>query len=158
TAVARWRSERWLHVENPALLPMSADAEREALALAPKLAGTLRMLRARVGDVTATWPDAPDVNPSRLSKGAARRLAEIADSMNMPPVAPIVIATRTYGPELRETPGPIDAQRSAREALAAAASEEKFVAAYAQLSRLSPHDAAPSLAAVWAAVALRPLG
>lgn len=156
SAISHWRSERWLRVERPALLVLSEEAEREALELAPKLAQTLRMLRPRLGDVTAQRSETPDVNPSYLTHATARRLAEIADSTNLPPQTPIAIASRTYRIELFEQPWLTEAERMRREAFAGAVNEEQFVAAYAQLERLSPVDAAPSLAAVWAAVALRP--
>jgi hypothetical protein len=156
SAISHWRSERWLRVESPGLSAMSEQAEREALELAPKLAQTLRMLRPRLGDVTAHRPEQPDVNASYLTLAAARRLAEIADSTDMPPQTPIAIASRTYRIELLEQPWLTQEERARREAFAAAGTEEGFVAAYAQLERLSPTDAAPSLAAVWAAVALRP--
>ncbi|HEX6307260.1 MAG TPA: hypothetical protein VFZ69_03670 [Longimicrobiales bacterium] len=156
-AIARWRSERWLHVEAPPLAAMSEGAEREALELAPKLAETLRMLRARIGDITGQWPSEPDVNASLLTEAVAARLDQIADSTSMPPVAPIAIATRTYGRELVEQVRLEEGRSSERDSFRVAATEESFVARYAQLSRRSPLDAAPSLAVVWAAVALRPL-
>lgn len=156
SAISHWRSERWLRVESPGLMVMSEEAEREALELAPKLAQTLRMLRPRLGDVTARRSETPDVKGSYLTPAAARRLAEIADSTNLPPQTPIAIASRTYRIELLEQPWLTEDERVRRESFAAAQNEEQFVAAYAQLERLSPVDAAPSLAAVWAAVALRP--
>ncbi|MBR9990376.1 MAG: hypothetical protein KFH98_11505 [Gemmatimonadetes bacterium] len=155
-AVSRWRSERWLRVESPGLTATTEEAEREALELAPRLAQTLRTLRPRLGDVTARRQASPDVNASYLTPAVAVRLAEIADSTNMPPQAPIVIASRTYSLELLEQPWLTDVERSRRVTLAGSADEERFVAAYAQLERHSPVDAAPSLAAVWAAIALRP--
>jgi hypothetical protein len=156
SAISKWRSERWLRVESPGLTALSEESEREALELAPKLAQTLRMLRPRLGDVTAQRQDQPDVHVSYLTTATARRLTAIADSTNMPPQAPIAIASRTYRVELLEQPWLTEAERASREAFAGTATEEEFVAAYAQLERLSPVDAAPSLAAVWAAVALRP--
>ncbi|HEX2167192.1 MAG TPA: hypothetical protein VHG09_08120 [Longimicrobiales bacterium] len=156
SAISHWRAERWLRVETPALTALTEEAEREALELAPRLAQTLRMLRPRLGDVRTHRQETPDVNPSYLTPETARRLAEIADSTNMPPQTPIGIASRTYSIELLEQPWLTETERQRREVFAAATDEEQFVAALAQLERLSPVDAAPSLAAVWAAVALRP--
>jgi hypothetical protein len=156
SAIAKWRSERWLRVESPGLTTMSEESEREALELAPKLAQTLRMLRPRLGDVTAERQEEPDVNVSYLTPATARRLAELAESTPMPPQAPITIASRTYRVELLEQPWLTESERDRRHAFAGATTEEEFVAAHAQLQRLSPADAAPSLAVMWAAVALRP--
>lgn len=155
-AISQWRSERWLRVERPGLTVMSEEAEREALELAPRLAQTLRMLRPRLGDVTSHLAEEPDVNVSYLTPSVARRLAAIADSTGMPPQAPVAIASRTYRIELLEQAWLTEEERVRREAFVEAATEEQFVAALAQLERLSPTDAAPSLSALWAAVALRP--
>src|SRR5690606_28419556 len=156
SAISRWRSERWLRVEAPGLTTLSEEAEREALELAPRLAQTLRMLRPRFGDIRSRWPETADVNRSYLTADAGRRLAEIADSTNAPPQTPIAIASRTYRAELLEQDWVTAEERARREVFAGVQTEEQFVAAYAQLERQSPLDAAPSLAAVWAAVALRP--
>jgi hypothetical protein len=157
-ALVRWRTERWFEVEAPAMQPLAADGEREALELAPKLAQALRLLTPRLAGATATRPSGPDVRPSLLSPAVAERLAAISDSLNMPPQAPIAIATRMYARELELAPWLTDEKRARRVALLEARDEERFVAALGQLERSSPFDAAPSLAAVWAAVALRPYG
>jgi hypothetical protein len=154
-AIARWRSERWLRVEAPPLATLPTAVEREALELAPRLAESLRMLAPRLGDVRQRRPLSPDVRPSLLTPQVARRLAEIADSTNMPLLAPIAIATRTYGREMLDQTWLTDEERPIREAFSRVGTEERFAAAYAQLVRRSPYDAVPSLAAVWAAVALR---
>lgn len=157
SAIAAWRSERWLRVESPAMGTLPEDSEREALELAPKLAQTLRMLRPRVGDLASLRRDAPDVNASLLTPATAERLAAIADSMNMPEQAPVAIAARSYRTELTEQPWLNDEERQLREAFVTSATEEHLVAAYARLERPSPYDAAPSLAVVSAAVAMRTL-
>jgi hypothetical protein len=131
------------------------SVEREALELAPRLAQALRTLGPRIGDVTADRPDAPEVNPSLLSKVAAARLAQLADSLNMPPQAPVAVALRTYRHELLQQPWLTAEERARRDAFTLLGQEERFAAAYAQLVRISPYDAAPSLAAVSAAVGLR---
>lgn len=155
TAVAKWRAERHFHVEAPAMTPLPAQVEREALELAPRLAQALRMLRPRLGDVTANRPDAPDVNGSLLSKAAAARLERLADSLHMPPQAPVAVALRSYRQEMLQQPWLTPAERKQRDELTLIGQEERFAAAYAQLARSSPHDAAPSLAVVAAAVGLR---
>jgi hypothetical protein len=154
-AIARWRSERWLRVEAPAMTALPEPVEREALELVPRLTESLRTLAPRIGDVRQHRPTSPDVNTPVLTAAAGRRLAEIADSTNMPLVAPVIIATRTYRRELLEQAWLTDEELALREALTVTGTEERFVAQLAQLVRRAPQDAVPSLAAVWAAVALR---
>jgi hypothetical protein len=154
-AIARWRGERWFAVEAPAMTALPESVEREALELAPKLAQALRMLTPRLADLGAVRASAADVRPSLLEPHVARRLAYIADSTGMPPQAPLAIAARTYRQELIQQPWLSEDERERREAFTGLASEERFVAGFALLERPSPFDAAPSLAAMWAAVALR---
>jgi hypothetical protein len=157
-AIARWRSERWFLVEEPVMAGLPEQVERDALELAPKLAQALRSLTPRLMDVMASRPGAPDVRPSLLTPAVAARLGELSDSLNMPPQAPIAIAARTYRQELTQQQWLSDAERELREQFTGLRDEERFVAGYAQLQRPSVHDAAPSLAAVWAAVAMRAYG
>jgi hypothetical protein len=154
-AITRWRGERWFRVEQPAMTTLPEGVEREALELAPKLAQALRSLTPRIPDITATRPTGPDFRPSLLTPDVAVRLGEISDSLNMPPQAPVTIGARTYRQELVGVPWLSDEERVRRERFTQARDEERFVAAHAQLRRESPHDVSPSLAAVWAAVALR---
>jgi hypothetical protein len=155
-AVARWRADRHFRVEAPPLAALPAAVEREALELAPKLAQAVRLLPARLGEPPTYRPSRLDVRPSLLSPAVATRLAEIADSMNMPAQAPLAIAVRTYRQELQRMPWLTDAERAQRQQYVELADEERFVAGHALLERRSWHDAAPSLSALWVAVALRP--
>jgi hypothetical protein len=154
-AITRWRAERWFRVEEPAMAALPEGVEREALELAPTLAQSLRLLTPRIGELGSARSAVADYRPSLLTPVVARRLGEIADSTNMPPQAPVSIAARTYRQELVQGPWLGDEERARRELFSQARDEERFIAAYAQLQRGSPHDAAPSLAVVWAAVALR---
>jgi hypothetical protein len=154
-AIIRWRGERWFRVEEPAMAELPDGVEREALELAPKLAQALRLLTPRIAEITAVRATEPDVRPSLLTPEVAARLSEISDSLNMPPQAPVAIAARTYRQELVQVPWVTEEERERRERFTQMRDEERFVASYAQLRRESPHDAAPSLAVVWAAVALR---
>ncbi|CAN5648260.1 hypothetical protein BH23GEM10_BH23GEM10_14740 [soil metagenome] len=156
-AIARWRSERWLNVEAPALMAVPESVEREALELAPRLASALRMIGPRVGSLTNMRQTEPDVNASLLSAASAQRLIEIADSTNMPLLAPVVIASRTHRRELLQQPWLTDEERERREVFTTTGTEEHFVARYALLSRVSPRDAVPSITAVWAGVTMRTL-
>jgi hypothetical protein len=154
-AISRWRSERWFQVEAPPMTALPEAVENDALELAPKLAQAVRALTPRLSDVVLTRPAAPDVRPSLLTAAVAARLGELADSLNMPPQAPIAIAARTYRQELTEPSWLSEEERERRERFTRLRDEERFVAGHASLERPSPFDAAPSLAAVWAAVALR---
>ncbi|HUF51673.1 MAG TPA: hypothetical protein VMN60_12675 [Longimicrobiales bacterium] len=154
-AIGSWRSEQWLRVEAPPMAVLPESVEREALELAPRLAQSLRALAPRLGDITQQRPNSPDVNASLLLPRTARRLTEIADSFNMPPQAPVVIAARTYRMELMQQPWLTEGERERRDWFTTLSNEERFVAGYALLARSSPYDAAPSLSVLWAAVALR---
>jgi hypothetical protein len=154
-AVARWRAERHFRVEAPVLAPIPESDEREALELAPRLAQAIRGLIPRVGDGPVRTPLA-EMRPSLLTPHVAARLEAIADSMNMPPQAPVAVAARMYRQELTRQSWLSEEERAQRQRYSEATSEERFVARHAQLRPGSPHDAAPSLTALWAAVALRP--
>jgi hypothetical protein len=150
----RWRAERRFEVEQPPMAVLSAELEREALELAPRLARAFRELTPRSLD--APDPRYDQRSASLLGVVAATRLAAIADSFNAPAQTPIVISTRLYRNELLEAPGVTEAERARRENfLESAINEERFAAELARLHRTGRNDAAPALAAVSAAVALR---
>jgi hypothetical protein len=155
-AIARWRADRHFRVEAPALATLPEAVEQEALDLAPRLAESIRTLVPRLSEAAPGRTQPPEVRPSLLTPQVAARLDAIADSLNMPPQAPIVIAARTYRQELVRQPWLTDEERAERQHYSEASNEERFVARYGQLNRRSPYDAAPSLAAMWAAVSLRP--
>jgi hypothetical protein len=154
-AIGRWRAERHFRVEAPVLAPIAESDEREALELAPRLAQAIRGLVPRMAD-SPVRPPAPEVRPSLLTAAVAARLEAIADSINMPPVAPVAVAARTYRQELTRQPWLTEQQQELRQRYSEATSEEQFVARHAQVRPGSSSDAAPSLTALWAAVALRP--
>jgi len=154
-AIPRWRAEHWLEVEAPPLAAVGSDVEEEALALAPSIVERLRVLGPRIGDLSGMRAERPAVRRTLLTNAVARRLASIADSMHAPPQAPVAIAARAYSAELVSGPWLTARDRSQRRLFSGIGDEEAYAAAYAQLTRLSPHDAAPSLSAVSAAVGLR---
>jgi hypothetical protein len=155
-AIGRWRADRHFRVEAPALTALPESAEREALELAPRLAQSIRMLVPRLAEGTVARTAPAELRPSLLTPAVAARLEQIADSMNMPPQAPIAIAARTYRQELVRQPWLTDEERAERQRYSESTTEERFVARHGQLVRRSPWDAAPSLTALWAAVSLRP--
>jgi hypothetical protein len=82
------------------MAPLPQDVEREALELAPKLAHSLRLLMPRLSELPPVRQARPDYRPSLLTPVVATRLAQLADSLNMPPQAPIAIGVRTFRQEL----------------------------------------------------------
>src|SRR5690606_15800063 len=97
-----------------------------------------------------------------LGSRAARRLAELADSMNAPPRTPIVLAVNVFRPAVRGAPRVAPEARGVRRRFAERATDEERFAAELALRdgrrRASAPAAAPALIALWAAVDLRPFG
>ena len=150
-----WRAERRFAVEQPSMLAIGSNAEREAMELAPRLGESVRRIAAEPVDEVAKNGVA---EPSLISPPAARRLLAITDSMETPPLAPITIAARMYRQDLLEQPWVTPAHKAARvEFISNTTSEERFVARYTLLERAGPHDAAPAMAALSAAVGMRAL-
>lgn len=148
----RWRRDRYFQVEQPALSALPADVEREAMELAPRLAEALRGLPLRP----------PESRPhelaraSLLGKAAAQRLRALNDSIAAPPQAPVAIAARMYRNELLEQPWISAGMRDARARFVAAArNDESFAAELALLDDAGPHDIAPAMTALAAAVGMR---
>ena len=151
----RWRAERRFEVEQPPMRLASAELEREAMDLAPRLAEALRELQARRPD-EATAPRYDQTDRGLLGRFAAERLAAVADSFDSPAQTPVVISARLYRKDLVEGPGLTADERERRARFVAEASnEERFAALHALLRRSSPGDVTPALAALSAAVALR---
>jgi hypothetical protein len=148
-----WRAERRFDVERPVLADLAQESEREAMEVAPRLAQALRALTPRLqGGERAVL----GVAPSLLGRAAAEQLRSSAETLNMPPQTPIVIAARMYRRELVEHPVLSAEQRTQRERFVEnAVTEERFAAEYALLRQQSPRDIAPQLTAMYAAVALR---
>ncbi|MEO5511410.1 MAG: hypothetical protein ABIV28_01565, partial [Longimicrobiales bacterium] len=138
------------------LATLPQDAEREALLIAPRIAQSLRELGAKP-DLKPARDHAPDIHASLLRPNVARKLLALADSVSMPPLAPLVIAARGYHSEIAAQPWLTNAERSRREALERAGNEERFVAQYALLERTSEYDVVPSLIAMGSAVGMRTL-
>jgi hypothetical protein len=152
-----WRAERRFEVEQPPSLPLPHQLELEATEAAPRLAQAIRSLARRLeaGENTTLKP-ALALQPTLLTPTAAERLRELADSLNMPPQTPLVIAARMHRAELTARRGLSEAERGARETFEErATNEERFVAEYALTGRVAPFDLAASQIALWSAVALR---
>jgi hypothetical protein len=119
--VAQWRREQRFGVEQPVLQVTAPRLEQQAIARAPYL---LRAIRH-------AWLARPQPagTPAHGALPELQRLQAIADSMDMPPRAAVVVA-------LRRTTGLLpaslsDAQRSAWERFAEIATDEEKLAAHA---------------------------
>jgi hypothetical protein len=154
--VARWRVERRLAVEQPAMAVLSQESELHAMELAPRLARALRELSLQEEQIRGTRPRATAGSTTLLSRAAALKLAALADSLNSPPQAPVAIAARTHRRDLVDQPQLNERNREARRRFVdRATSEERFAAEFALLRQRSPHDNGPALTALAAATSLR---
>ena len=147
------RAKRAFRVEAPALAPMPNTVERQALELAPRLAGALRELTLRNRSDDGLLP----ARASLITPRTALVLLGAADSLGMPPLAPVTVAARGYYQELLSASGIGEEELVRRRAFSHASSEEELVARHALLTRVHPLDGAPALAMLWAAAGLRPL-
>lgn len=155
--LSEWRAERRFAIEQPKFLLPSAEIELDAIGRARGLIDDLRMMAARVA-TGAVRPagDAQAVRSSYLPKAAALRLRAISDSLNAPPVTPVIIAARQLTREVGEVPWLDGEERVARAAFGSRVrTEESFVTELSLLERQSVYDSGPSHAAVNAAISLR---
>jgi hypothetical protein len=153
--LARWRAERRFEVEAPPMASLPPALEREAVELAPRLARAVRELASPTNAARASYE--PQHSTPLLSPAAAERLVAIADSFDAPAQTPVVIAARLYRKDLLEQSRLSAAERARRtKFLEEAVNEERFAALLASLQRTGRSDVGPALAAVSAAVALRP--
>ncbi len=149
-----WRVNRRFRVESPTILPVSADAEREAIALAPRLLEGIRSIhdRPRVGPLN---PAPEPRQRSLLSAAAAERLSELSADSGGPPETPVVVALAPFDPAATGRPreGGPDGRFFAR-----ALNEEELAAEYAVLSHRTLPSPGERLAVMSAAVAMRAYG
>src|SRR5690606_38345148 len=94
--VPSWRATRRFAVEQPLLAPLPLAAEREALDLAPRLASTIRDAAGRAANDAANGAAPRAGHVPLLGYAAAHRLVQVADSLDMPPQAPVVVAVALH--------------------------------------------------------------
>jgi hypothetical protein len=127
--VPQWRRERRFQVEQPVLQVTAPRLEQQAIARAPYLLRSIRHAWLARPQPTGGAPvrELPEL----------QRLQAIADSMDMPPRAAIVVALRRTTGLL---PGSLSAaQKSAWERFAATATDEEKLAAHAvELAETEP--------------------
>lgn len=152
--VVKWRADRSFAVEKPASIPLPPASELHALEMAPRLARVVADLGSRTPQADITTGQ----RGSSLGKAAALRLIEAADSLGMPPVAPIVVSMRIHADDLLDRPWVEPGEHEQRRRLIEqATTEEEFVARLTLLGRASPYDVGPSVIRLTTAVAMRSL-
>ena len=157
TLLRLWRTSRRFDVERPVIVPLSAKAERAAIASLPELVTLIE----RVAE-----SDAPFMESARSvygrsivrerGTGLPSRMTTVAAERDQPPLAPIMIAVRGYSGLLRGADRIAD--RVARTRFVNYSSNEETVAAeYALLAARSGADVPEADAVILTAtVALRP--
>ena len=149
--VAEWRSERRFEVERPALAPLPAEAEREAIELALRLSRSVQGLGPRLAGHAPPVRGARGGAGSLLGVEAARVLAGVVGSFQAPPRTPVVVAVAARRVEAG-VPGLGEGERGAWERfLARARDEEGLVAEYALLLDAVPDAVSSAGGAVLAA-------
>ena len=152
--LVRWRAERLFRVEAPRLRALPREVESDALAVAPRLASAVRMLRPRLEGL----PLAPRIVPGHgstpvLGPAAAVRLIALADSAAGPPETPVVVALSTHTQELTARPDLSDEELVQRQELVTRSLDEERFAARMDRLLASQGDGDQALAAARLAVA-----
>lgn len=142
-----WRAQRRFLVERPDMAPIAEASEVEAMDLAPRLAAAIRALSPTP---VAANPEPASAVPV-MTPGVALRLETSADSLDMPPSVPVIMALRLHraglatgllaglrrlppwGPGAEPGPEFIDASVAAERLLSRARDEEHFVAEHTLL-------------------------
>ncbi|MCI0435621.1 MAG: hypothetical protein L0271_18545 [Gemmatimonadetes bacterium] len=152
--LVRWRAERRFAVEAPPMAPLSDDAERRSMEIAPRLARVVRDI-GRGGPRTPLSP-LDGESRSLLGPRTALALRASADSLDAPPITPIALAVRLHRSDLVDSPWLDAPARAQREVfLGHADSEERFTAQLALLHRTPGRDPGPAFVALDAAVGMR---
>ncbi|HSL68783.1 MAG TPA: hypothetical protein VK864_01010, partial [Longimicrobiales bacterium] len=155
--VTSWRAVRRFGVEQPRIGALPPELELAAIEIANDVLASLRELGLEyVAHGLPAWNAEKRVGRSLLSDAVGDRLLAIEDTLELPPVTPIVIVANQLARETVRLPWLSDRERTARNRFnARATNEENFVVELARLKPESAHDGALARAAVQAAVALR---
>lgn len=156
TMLREWRRERRFEVEQPRLVALTTEQEKQSVAYAFELVDVLHDISGRVAAGQRTRSN--DAEPVRtlLTAQSAELLLEAAKDLDQPPQTPVFIAARQLAREAATLPFLSADEKRARERFSAVAyNEERYIAQRALLQRESPHDAAIARADLFAAVSLR---
>ena len=154
-----WREQGRLAVERPVMLPLTGRAERQAVAALPAL---VALIESAIRDSTTDGGRAiRGPEERRRSEALALRMAAVAAERDMPPIAPVSIAVRSYSGLLlaSDVSWRVIRQRFVNRALSeeALAAGTLHAAEHALLQvRASRPVPAADASALTAAVALRP--
>ncbi|MGH7483806.1 MAG: hypothetical protein ACRELV_16785, partial [Longimicrobiales bacterium] len=152
-ALEQWREARRFLVEQPLATPIPVVVEEEAIALARQLAGAIRTLDPH----TARSAVPVRATPGLLTEPLARRLATVADSLDYPAQAPIVMAVQLHRDALLSPRQDAADSADTRRFMRVAVDEESFVAAHALLDASGAvPDGTLARIALAAAVTMRP--
>jgi hypothetical protein len=150
--VPRWRAARRFEVEAPTLRRAREATEQAAVEMVPQLMVRIRLAEALSGGTDARL-QAAHVQ-SLLTPWAAGVLAA-AGGGEYPPLAPIVNTVGTYRPALA-TPRDSVLWGAVARVMAAAGTEEEFVAARARMAAAGADPWLPARAGLAASAAMRP--
>ena len=99
-----WRASRRFDVERPVIVPLSAKAEREAVAALAGAGGAHRGCGQRCAHSRKQRADRLRAGVSHVDAvmGLPTRMATVAAQRDLPPLAPVMIAVRGYSAMLRD--------------------------------------------------------
>lgn len=152
-----WRASRRFEVERPVIVPLSAKAEREAVATLPALVARIEGVDSEVEPFVETARNQYGQDQvRRRGDGLPTRMAAVAAQRDLPPLAPVMIAVRGYSTMLRNTQGVLE-RISRMRFVDRVSNEETLAAEYALLIARHGRPVPEADAAVLTAgVALRP--
>ena len=152
-----WRASRRFDVERPVIVPLSAKAEREAVASLPALVARIERVSSEAEPFAETARNLYGQNLARRrGDGLPTRMAAVAAQRDLPPLAPVMIAVRGYSTMLRNAAG-ISERISRLRFVDRVSNEETLAAEYALLTARNGRPVPEADAAILTAgVALRP--
>ena len=157
TLLKVWRGSRRFEVEQPVIVPLSARAERNAIESLPALVSRIEGV---TGSITPFAETARNLHGQAVERRRGDvlpvRMAWIAGTRDQPPLAPVLIAVRSYSGSIRIGDGTLD-RLSRLRFVERVSNEETLAAEYALLASRSQTPVPEADAAILtAAVGLRP--
>lgn len=166
-----WREGRRFLVERPVIVPLSSRAERAAVERLPALVARIEAIAAHgtvvASDDSAGADSLEEASRARMSRGLpfarplgaglAERVAQVAETRDLPPQAPVTVTLSGYAPLIRRGSAPPNERAWRSRFVNHVRNEESLAAEYALLrSRLREQVSVASVAVLTAGVALRP--
>src|SRR5688500_12154929 len=157
TLLKAWRGSRKFDVEQPVIVPLSARAERNAVDALPALVARIEGVTASVAPFSETARNVySQAFERRRGEALPSRMAWMAVTRDQPPLAPVMIAVRSYSGLIRQGDGTLDRLWRLR-FVDRVSNEETLAAEYALLAARSRTPVPEADAAILtAAVGLRP--